>query len=101
MAMLTDAQLASALAELPEWANEGAAIRRVVELRDFMAAIALVNRVAELAESANHHPDIDIRWNRVTLVLTTHSEGGVTDLDVALAAQIDAAVAAVSGVLGS
>jgi 4a-hydroxytetrahydrobiopterin dehydratase len=91
MAVLTDAQLTAALEELPDWARHDDAITRTVLRPDFAEAIAFVNRVAELAEAANHHPDIDIRWNRVILVLSTHSEGGVTQRDIALARQIDAA----------
>jgi 4a-hydroxytetrahydrobiopterin dehydratase len=91
MAVLTDAQLTAALEELPDWARDDDAITRTFVLRDFTEAMAFVNRVAELAEAANHHPDIDIRWNRVILVLSTHSEGGVTQRDIALARQIDAA----------
>ena len=56
---------------------------------DFVAAMAFVNQVAEAAEAANHHPDIDIRWNKVRLSLATHSEGGLTQNDFALAAQIE------------
>jgi 4a-hydroxytetrahydrobiopterin dehydratase len=92
MPVLTDAQLAAALGDLPEWSRDGDAIRREVKLGDFSAAMAFVNRVAALAEAADHHPDIEIRWNRVTLTLSTHSEGGVTPRDLALAGQIDAAV---------
>ena len=60
-----------------------------VTLRDFAAALAFVNAVGAAAEAANHHPDIDIRWNTVTLALTTHDSGGLTVLDLALAAAID------------
>lgn len=63
---------------------------RELKLADFVAAIALVNRVAEVAEAANHHPDILVHgWNKVRLTLSTHSEGGLTDADFALAAEID------------
>jgi 4a-hydroxytetrahydrobiopterin dehydratase len=72
------------------WAREGSAIVREWKLADFPAAIAFVNRVAELAESANHHPDILVHgWNRVRLELSTHSQGGLTDADFALAREID------------
>lgn len=94
MSVLTDAEVATALGNLPEWSRDGDAIRREVTLRDFSAAMAFVNWVAALAEAADHHPDIDIRWNRVTLTLSTHSEGGVTSRDVALARQIDGAALA-------
>ncbi len=72
------------------WAREGSAIVREWTLADFPAAIAFVNRVAELAESANHHPDILVHgWNGVRLELSTHSQGGLTDADFALAREID------------
>lgn len=73
-----------------EWSREGEAIAREYKLADFAAAIALVNRVAELAERANHHPDILVHgWNKVRLQLSTHSEGGLTEADFAMAAEID------------
>lgn len=72
------------------WSRDGDAIVREWKLADFAAAIAFVNRVAEAAERANHHPDILVHgWNRVRLTLSTHSEGGVTDADFALAGEID------------
>lgn len=72
------------------WSREGDAIVREWKLADFAAAIAFVNRVAEVAERANHHPDILVHgWNRVRLELSTHSQGGITEVDFALAAQID------------
>jgi 4a-hydroxytetrahydrobiopterin dehydratase len=75
------------------WKHEGAAIVREYKLTDFAAAIALVNRVAELAERANHHPDILVHgWNRVRLTLSTHSAGGLTEADFALAGEIDGLV---------
>jgi 4a-hydroxytetrahydrobiopterin dehydratase len=92
MAVLTDAEVAAALRDLSDWTRDGDTIRREVELRDFAAAMAFVNRVASLAEAAEHHPDIDIRWNRVALTLSTHSEGGITSRDLALARRIDEAV---------
>ena len=72
------------------WEEEGGALRRDFRFNDFAEALAFVNRVGELAEQANHHPDIDIRWNTVTLRLSTHSAGSVvTDKDRDLAARID------------
>ena len=72
------------------WEEEGGALRQVFRFRDFVEALAFVNRVGEVAEQMNHHPDIDIRWNAVTLRLSTHSEGNVvTDLDRQLASRID------------
>lgn len=73
-----------------DWVREGDAIVRDLKLSDFPAAIALVNRIADVAERAGHHPDILVHgWNRVRLTLSTHSAGGVTDADIALAAAID------------
>ena len=89
MALLTDDELAAALAGLPGWSGTGEAIARTVQAETFLAAIALVGRVAEAAERADHHPDIDIRWRTVHLALTTHDAGGLTELDFALAAQIE------------
>ena len=72
------------------WEQEGGALRKEFRFGDFVEALAFVNRVGEAAEKANHHPDIDIRWNTVTLRLSTHSAGNVvTDKDHDLAAHID------------
>jgi len=72
-----------------QWGREGDELTKTVRRSDFAAALELVNAVGALAESADHHPDIDIRWNTVTLRLSTHSAGGLTDLDLALAKAID------------
>ena len=89
MAGLSDRDVEARLAG-GEWSREGEAIVREWKLADFAAAIAFVDRVAELAERANHHPDILVHgWNRVRLVLSTHSAGGITAADFALAEQID------------
>lgn len=72
-----------------DWIEADGALRRVVELPSFAEAIAFVNRVAELAERENHHPDIDVRYRTVTVAWTTHSAGGVTDRDHRLAAATD------------
>jgi len=73
------------------WRQEGESLVHDYELKDFKAAIAFVNRVADAAEEANHHPDILIHeWNKVRLTLTTHSEGGLTDNDHQMAKRIDA-----------
>ena len=72
------------------WVEEGGALGKDFRFRDFAEALAFVNRVGEVAEQMNHHPDIDIRWNTVTLRLSTHSAGNVvTDLDRELASRID------------
>ncbi len=87
--LLTDAEVAEALTGLPQWRRDGAAIVRTIELPTFPDAITLVDRVAEIAESGNHHPDIDIRWRTLTFRCSTHFKGGITDLDVTLARAID------------
>ena len=92
MAKLKASEIKGALAQVPSWKKKASTISRVFEFKDFPAAIKFVNRVAGPAEKANHHPDIDIRWNKVTLALTTHDEGGLTEKDFALAAKFDALV---------
>jgi 4a-hydroxytetrahydrobiopterin dehydratase len=91
MKKLTAAQIKTALARLPEWPRRGASITRTFQFANFLAAIRFVNAVARLAEAAGHHPDIDIRWNRVVLTLTTHDAGGLTRRDFALARKLAAA----------
>lgn len=81
---------ARALARLPGWARRERGIVRTYRFDDFRAALAFVNRVAELAERQQHHPDIDIRYNEVTLSMWTHDAGGLTERDFRLAAAIDA-----------
>jgi 4a-hydroxytetrahydrobiopterin dehydratase len=71
------------------WARQGDALVTTVKLHDFAASLAFVNAVGAAAEAADHHPDIDIRWNTVRLVLTTHDSGGLTLLDLALAGVVD------------
>ena len=87
--LLSDTEIDAALAELPGWTREGNSLVRTIESATFPNAIALVSRVAEAAEEANHHPDIDIRWRKVTYTLSTHSAGGITASDSALAHRID------------
>lgn len=79
----------SAIAGGLKWQREGDELVKTWSGPDFAAALAYVNAVGELAEHANHHPDIDIRWNKVTLRLSTHSAGAITQADLDLAAQID------------
>ncbi|MGI0128586.1 MAG: 4a-hydroxytetrahydrobiopterin dehydratase [Thermoplasmata archaeon] len=88
MALLDDEAIAAGLAGL-SWERDGDELVRVRGGKDFADAIRFVDSVAELAEAANHHPDIDIRWNKVTLRLSTHSEGGLTGADLDLAGKID------------
>jgi 4a-hydroxytetrahydrobiopterin dehydratase len=85
---LSQDELAALTRELPDWKLEGGQLVRTFDFKDFAAAMAFVNRVAELAEGANHHPDIDIRYNRVKLALVSHDAGGITDRDAGLARQI-------------
>jgi len=92
MAVLTDDQVDAALPDLNGWERKEGALRRSVKFPKFLAGIDAVRRVAEHAEAADHHPDIDIRWRTVTFALVTHSEGGITDKDVAMAHDIDAII---------
>jgi 4a-hydroxytetrahydrobiopterin dehydratase len=87
MSILTGPRLSARLAELPEWRVENGELVRQFVFRDFREALAFVNRVGELAERAGHHPDIDIRYNRVRLALVTHDAGGLTEKDFALAGE--------------
>jgi 4a-hydroxytetrahydrobiopterin dehydratase len=89
MALLTEDQIATGLARLEGWKRDGASIRRQFTFPTFASGIAFVNRVAAAADRADHHPDIDIRYTRVTLTLSTHSAGGITDRDLALAEEIN------------
>ncbi|ORW88488.1 4a-hydroxytetrahydrobiopterin dehydratase [Mycolicibacter terrae] len=89
MALLTDDQVDSALSGLDGWEQADGALRRSIKFGSFLAGIDAVRRVAERAEAADHHPDIDIRWRTVTFALVTHSEGGITDKDVAMAGEIN------------
>ena len=90
MPQLPDAEIATRLGRLPGWEREGDEIVRTFELPSFPEAIAFVGRVAERAEAANHHPDLDIRYRKVRVALSTHDEGGLTERDFALATEIDA-----------
>ena len=89
MPKFNSAQIKNVLPTVPEWQKKGANIVRTFQFKDFVQAIRFVGAVAKLAEKDNHHPDIDIRWNKVTLALSTHSEGGLTAKDFALAAKCD------------
>ncbi|HXE00039.1 MAG TPA: 4a-hydroxytetrahydrobiopterin dehydratase [Candidatus Acidoferrum sp.] len=89
MSRLDDAGIAEQLRRTPAWERAGSEIRRAYRFRDFREALAFVNRVGDLAEAAGHHPDIDIRYNTVTLALTTHDAGGLSTKDFDLARAID------------
>ncbi len=82
-------ELKNRLKKIPEWELEKKHIERTFEFDDFTESIDFVSAVAEVAEDEEHHPDIDIRYNKVRLILSTHSKGGLTDLDFSLAERID------------
>jgi 4a-hydroxytetrahydrobiopterin dehydratase len=90
MAVLADSEIQQVLRGLAGWEHKNGTIQRVFEFPDFVSAIRFVNAVAEAAEQANHHPDIDIRYNKVTMSLVSHDSGGVTKRDVRLAERINA-----------
>lgn len=92
--LLSEPEIAAGLRALPEWQREGENLVRTIRCPSFADAILLVNRVADAAEAADHHPDIDIRWRRVTFRLTTKASGGLTGRDLEMAATIDRLVAA-------
>jgi 4a-hydroxytetrahydrobiopterin dehydratase len=89
MAKLSESEITQHLETLSGWAYEGNAIQKTYKLQSFPAAIALVTHIAFLAEAAAHHPDIDIRFNKVMVMLSTHDVGGVSQKDFDLATQID------------
>ena len=88
MTLLSEDEITTALGTLRGWARSGDSITRAVELADFRESMLFAGAVAYLAETANHHPDILIQWNRVTLTLSTHSAGGLTANDFALADKV-------------
>jgi 4a-hydroxytetrahydrobiopterin dehydratase len=97
MSKLSNSQIDDALRSLAGWERRSEAIARIFEFASFAPAMDFVNRVAEVAEAANHHPDITINYNKVTMLLTSHDTGGVTQRDVRMAARIsEVAVAATS-----
>ena len=89
MALLSPDQITEELRRLSGWILAGKEIKKTYETKDFVHAMGFVSSVALLAEKANHHPDIDIRWNKVTLTLSTHSAGGLTEKDFSLAKAIE------------
>jgi len=91
MAKLSAAQIAQKLKSLPGWEYQDNTIAKLFRFKEFMDGIEFVSRIARLAEAADHHPDITINYTRVRFACTTHSEGGVTDKDFELAAQIERA----------
>ena len=89
--LLDDEEITRQLRDLPGWTRDGATLRRELDAPDFARAIRLVVDVADEAEQMDHHPDIDIRWRTVRFACSTHSAGGITQLDVELAHRIEAA----------
>ncbi len=89
MALLPREAVSAELKSLKGWSLSGKEIRKEFTRENFIDAMGFVVSVGLLAEKANHHPDIDIRWNKVTLVLSTHSAGGITEKDIALAHEIE------------
>lgn len=89
MGLLTEKEISSGLAGLEGWERNGEEIKKIFVLRNFVDSMGLVNRIALLSERADHHPDILIRWNRVSVSLSTHSEGGITEKDLTLAEEIE------------
>jgi 4a-hydroxytetrahydrobiopterin dehydratase len=87
--VLTSSEVDVALQTLPGWANTGGSIQRVFQFDDFVRAMEFVNRIAAAAETANHHPDILINYNKVTLTLVSHDSGGVTQRDIRMAGKIN------------
>jgi 4a-hydroxytetrahydrobiopterin dehydratase len=90
MALLTEPEIETALAGLPAWKRNGNAIERLFVFRDFAEAMVFVNRVAEAAEEANHHPDMFVRYNKVLFALSSHDAGGLTKRDIKMAKKIEA-----------
>jgi 4a-hydroxytetrahydrobiopterin dehydratase len=90
MATLGDSEIETRLAALSGWSRVGEAIAKTFERGDFVGSVAFVDSLVEPAEAMGHHPDLEISWNEVTVTLSTHSEGGLTENDFELAAQIDA-----------
>ena len=89
MKTLSSGEIADRLAKVPGWQLQGKEITKLFRFPSFKAALAFVNKVGDIAEAADHHPDVTINYNRVTLALTTHAAGGLTERDFALAAEIE------------
>lgn len=100
MNKLSETEIQAALAGVPEWSELNGAIQRSLQFADFVAAMKFVDQVAAAAEQDQHHPDILIRYNKVTLTLSTHDSGGITEKDFALAKKVDGMVPGVAPVAG-
>jgi 4a-hydroxytetrahydrobiopterin dehydratase len=90
VALLSDSEIEERLAALPDWERDGDAIRRTYECGDFVGSTDFVAAIVAPAESMGHHPDLEISWDKVTVTISTHSEGGLTKADFELAAEVDA-----------
>jgi 4a-hydroxytetrahydrobiopterin dehydratase len=90
MALLDDAEIEARLAELPGWERSGEAIAKTFGCGDFVGSVRFVESMVEPAEGMNHHPDLEISWDKVTVTISTHSEGGLTAADFELAGKVDA-----------
>jgi 4a-hydroxytetrahydrobiopterin dehydratase len=90
MPLLSDEEVERRLGDLSGWERQGDAIRKEFKGEDFKSSVDFVNRLTPVAEEMNHHPDLEISWNTVTVTITTHSEGGLTENDFELASKIDA-----------
>jgi 4a-hydroxytetrahydrobiopterin dehydratase len=90
MALLSDSEVEERLAGLPGWERRGDAIAKQFERGDFVGSVRFADALVEPAEAMNHHPDLEISWSTVTVTLSSHSEGGLTENDFELAAKIDA-----------
>ncbi len=97
MQKLSTEQIAEYLDDLPEWSLNGESLQRTFGFDDFVGAMAFANRIADVAQQMQHHPDIMIRFNKVTLTLTTHDAGGLTEQDFSLARATDGCVPAAKG----
>lgn len=90
MAKLSAEQIAEKLKAVPGWEYKNNAISKMFKFKEFLHGIEFVQKVAEIAEGADHHPDIAINYTRITMTCSTHSEGGITDKDIKLAKEIEA-----------
>ena len=89
MALLDDDEIRDRLADMDGWERDGDALRKEFKFDDFQGSVDFVNRITPVAEEMNHHPDLTISWNTVTVTVSTHSQGGITENDFELAARID------------
>ncbi|WP_413164619.1 4a-hydroxytetrahydrobiopterin dehydratase [Capilliphycus salinus ALCB114379] len=87
--VLNETEVKKMAAEVPDWQVEGKELKQVMKFKDFVTAMAFVNKLIEPAEAAGHHPDLEISYNKVTISLTSHDAGGLTEKDFAMAKQID------------